>query len=292
MRRNIFEIITQNNDISFEVERIKQLTEDDCLIRYLRDYSFFEFFEDYCFDNWKHRGHCVDFVDLLSVIDIDDIKEKAHTDEEYLITYIEFVCNVIRLSIEMIENLNKHGKQCQITEEYILLKRIINDLLSQYNQKEVYFKDEEKVIIVEDKPEATAVAEIVKEELVYPIIKYNHRTLKGDLEKKKQILRDMGNDLEPKRTKLLEINRNLSISIFYMLNNLNIRHNNVSKGESNYKEYVANMSPDKFEEWYDELYQMMLLAYLMLDNVDRKKRFDDLKKDIEGAGNGQAENAQ
>lgn len=34
---------------------------------------------------------------------------------------------------------------------------------------------------------------------------------------------------------------------------------------------------------------MMLLAYLMLDNVDRKKRFDNLKKDIEGAGNGQAE---
>ena len=114
----------------------------------------------------------------------------------------------------------------------------------------------------------------------------------GDLEKKKQILRDMGDDLEPKRPKLKEINNGLSSSIFYMLNNLNIRHNNVSKGESNYKEYVAKMKPDEIEEWYDELYQMMLLAYLMLDNVDRKKRFDVLKKNIEGAGNGQTENAQ
>ena len=58
-----------------------------------------------------------------------------------------------------------------------------------------------------------------------------------------------------------------------MLNNLNIRHNNRSKKDkSKYKEYVAKMSKVRLEKWYDELYQMMLLAILLLDNADRTNK--------------------
>ena len=68
-----------------------------------------------------------------------------------------------------------------------------------------------------------------------------------------------------------------------MLNNLNIRHNNRSKKDkSKYKEYVANMSKTRLEKWYDELYQMMLLAFLLLDNIERKKKVSELKSKIIG----------
>lgn len=292
MRRNIFEIIAQNNTIDIEVDRLITLTEDEILFRNMKQYTLFGFFSDYCFNHWKQRGHCLDFDDFLNTVDIEAIKYNTNKNEDGLLNYLELLCNIYKLSDEKLKELTMLGNQFGVSSDLHMIKRIIDDLLSQYNQKQVYFEDEEKVIIVEDKPEVTAVAEIIKQELAYPVINYNHRSLKGDLEKKKQILRDMGDDLEPKRPKLKEINNGLSSSVFYMLNNLNIRHNNVSKGDGNYKEYVAKMKPDEIEEWYDELYQMMLLAYLMLDNVDRKKRFDVLKKDIEGAGDGQAENAE
>lgn len=62
-----------------------------------------------------------------------------------------------------------------------------------------------------------------------------------------------------------------------MLNNLNIRHNNKSKKDKNYKEYVAKMKKNKLEEWYDELYQMMLLAMLELEQVERNQKINELK---------------
>ena len=71
-----------------------------------------------------------------------------------------------------------------------------------------------------------------------------------------------------------------------MLNNVNIRHNNRSKKDKGkYKEYTAKMTKVQMEKWYDELYQMMLLAILLLDNTSRAERVKTLKDKIV---NGQA----
>lgn len=89
-------------------------------------------------------------------------------------------------------------------------------------------------------------------------------------------------DLEPKRTELTKLNKQLADNIFFMLNNLNIRHNNRSKNDKNYKEYVAKMRKDRLEKWYDELYQMILLANLLLDDADRADKVKELKTAISG----------
>ena len=78
-------------------------------------------------------------------------------------------------------------------------------------------------------------------------------------------------------------NQNIPISknIFMMLNKMNIRHNNVDESDkSNYVEYVAKLSSDELENWYDELYQLMLLAILELDNVERTIRINTLRSEI------------
>ena len=41
------------------------------------------------------------------------------------------------------------------------------------------------------------------------------------------------------------------------------------------------MSTENLEKWYDESYQMCLLAFLQLENIDRKVEFDQLKGEIE-----------
>ena len=155
------------------------------------------------------------------------------------------------------------------------------DNLEKYNHKA--YIDDEQVLIIEDKPEVTAVAEIVEDELALDIIRYNHRSLRGEVELKKSILISLGAELEPKRKELQQLNKQLSEDIFFMLNNVNIRHNNRSKKDkSKYKEYVAKMNKIRLEKWYDELYQMMLLAFLLLDNVDRTASIKELKGKIVG----------
>ena len=39
----------------------------------------------------------------------------------------------------------------------------------------------------------------------------------------------------------------------------------------------AKMTQDELEGWYDETYQMCLLAFLELDNVERTKKVAQLK---------------
>lgn len=79
-----------------------------------------------------------------------------------------------------------------------------------------------------------------------------------------------------------QINKKLSDNVFYLLNNLNLRHNNKTVGDKNYNQYVSSIEDNELEQWYDELYQMMLLCFLMLDNVQREEKIETLKQKMNG----------
>lgn len=121
--------------------------------------------------------------------------------------------------------------------------------------------------------------------LALEVIKYNHYALKGEIELKKSILLKMAQQLEPQRKSLHAIDSKLEDNIFFMFNNLDLRHNNRSANDKSYKEYVAKMKKRDLEKWYDELYQMVLLAFLLLDNVDRTEKVKELKGKITGGTN-------
>lgn len=59
-----------------------------------------------------------------------------------------------------------------------------------------------------------------------------------------------------------------------------MRDNNCKEGNKNYREVVAKMKAADLENWYDELYQMMLLAFLEVDQIEREKKVDELKAQI------------
>lgn len=115
---------------------------------------------------------------------------------------------------------------------------------------------------------------------LYKVLRYNHFSLKGDLQAKKEILLALGEQLEPKRKQLSCIASDLADNIFFMLNNLHLRHNNKVYGDKNYRKVVADMDDSTLEHWYDELYQMILLAFLQLDQVDRNAKILELKQTI------------
>ena len=293
MRKTIFEQLEGMMSLSKEIERLDDLLNDKSGIKIeippdpfyssildstFQYYTIENYVDEYGFKYWKGRGTCISCNDMRNCLNIDDILILDNPTEDQIITFIEYVANIIYVSktIELEDRYKQHD-----TPVSIALRENLDSVLDWLNLEATTFDEKEQVIITEKSAKVTAVAEITSANISYQIVKYNHHTLKGDIEKKKAILLVLSNELEPKRKQLSSINIQLTTNIFYMLNNLNLRHNNRSKKDKNYKEYVAKMKKNKLEEWYDELYQMMLLAFLELEQVERNAKFNELTTCIE-----------
>lgn len=227
----------------------------------------------------------MDLNDFLKCIGFDNLKRSATEHVEAFLTLIELIYNVWVLVNVDVANYDKMGYKLEWEGNYYHLKKVMDDILGQYNYTAYVDKKSEKVLVIENTPGVTAVAEIVEPSLALEVIKYNHYALKGEIELKKSILLKMAQQLEPQRKSLHAIDSKLEDNIFFMFNNLDLRHNNRSANDKSYKEYVAKMKKRDLEKWYDELYQMVLLAFLLLDNVDRTEKVKELKGKITGGTN-------
>ena len=136
-------------------------------------------------------------------------------------------------------------------------------------------------IFVEKDPVAISVAELLPEDVSYKVISYHHHSMNGNLNAKKETLLKLAELLEPKDKQLHNIDDKLKSDLFNAFNNLNLRHNNIDPNDKgNYRKYIAEMDKSELEKWYDEVYQMCLLAFLLLEQAERKPKFDDLMKKV------------
>ena len=280
MRKSIFEIISESYDIGTEIERMKSMTMQEKVLYVGHEYKYttlFEFVDDYCFKHWRHRGHCVDVVDFLETINFNELVDDAEENYESFMTIIEVIYNFWQ---QVEYRLTSPIFKLKTQGNFYHLKDVLDNNLDRFNHIAHVDIVNDLVLVIENKPEITAAAEYVDETLSLEVVRYNHRSLRGNLEEKKKILLAFAADLEPRRKEISQINKKLEDDIFFMLNNLNIRHNNRSKKDKNYKNHVANMKKVTLEKWYDELYQMILLAYLSLEQAERTKKVDELKRKI------------
>lgn len=277
--KNIFEILAEKSDVENDVSRIIRLSTKEDIIIVGIDYTLFDFVDYYCFDSWKSKGHCIDLKDFVQSV----MPSKSNVSKEvYALRITELFYNIWKLADNYIisNNKNKNKRKIKYYSSYLLLEEIMISVLERLNHTAYYYEDEQKVLVVENKSEVTAAAEVVPEDMALDVVRYNHHLLKGDLSEKKSILLRFANDLEGKRKTLNQINSKLESNIFFILNNLNLRHNNCNEGDKKFNKSVAEMNDKQLENWYDELYQMILLAYLEVENVDRNIRVEELKKSI------------
>ncbi|MCA6071669.1 MAG: hypothetical protein LE168_04810 [Endomicrobium sp.] len=152
----------------------------------------------------------------------------------------------------------------------------IKKLIAYLNHEQQPIKSEDKILIVPKNSAGTAAAEISSPQTGVAILKYHHRLLKGDLSEKRKLLHTIANEYEgilkskPCEPKAIFDNANA------LLNNLYIRH-----GNKDNKNNIAKFSDDELENWYDELYQILLLCVLLNDNSVRMKKVDKLLKSLQ-----------
>lgn len=266
-RRNIFDILEEEVDLKNEIIKIDNLMRENSI----NSYALEEIFDEYCLESWKNRGRYIGAEDIRKKLGITIFDVRRGLRGDKILFYLEYVGNLIWLCNRWLENQDK-----DIDKEYVYLQENVLSLIGNLNYELKVFEEYEKVLLVEKNAEATAVAEIADMEISYEIIEYNHYMLKGDIIKKKKILLALADKFEPLRNDLKKIDKELESNIGYLLNKMNIRHNNL-EGKNAIK-YVISMDDKELEEWYDETYQMILLAFLECENIERNIKVTNLKK--------------
>ena len=202
----------------------------------------------------------------------------ANSNEE-IVNFLEYCENILCLIVKKFEILNKND--WEVNKLFVPLIENSHLLIEKLGYKLKICEKEEKVLLIPQKPEALAVAEISTVDTALAILKYNHASLKGNLEEKRKLLYQISLEYEPLLKMPIEGYKDFYDKTNGLLNTLHIRHNNTVK--ENNKNNVIDIRDEELEKWYDELYQLLLFCVLIKDNLDRKKEVDEFLKSIKGA---------
>lgn len=232
---------------------------------------------NFCAGSFSHlpiRGTCISLDDFDDFHKIHFEMDPADFDLDYLVSFCEYSYNLVEETKEY-----NYGDittwLSRAIEFYIIQVEKVIESIGYMKNKHDGITD-----FVPKDQTAVSVAEIVDPELSYRVIEYNHHSMKGDLERKRATLLVLADKLEAQSERLKHISASLKSDIFMLLNNVNVRHNNTDPNSRNYIPFVAGMKNEEIEHWYDELYQMCLLAFLEMDHSDRRVSIEQLKQDL------------
>ena len=272
-RLNMFEILKQKYNITEELQNISRLFQTELFAGYYDEHYNITTVVQNEFVRWSGRGSCIDCKHMEKRLGVDKIiANSKNADKKDIVLCLEYYLNIIRLY----ENTKyKHGYYSPLLT-YSILNENIKILLDYINYQEYYIEKEKRIILVQKDPTVMMVAEQSSQDTGLSILMYNHASLEGDLEGKREILRKIAIEYEPLLKKPIDGFTTYFDRVKDMLNNFNIRHNN-QEGD-NKKELIVKLTNKEIEKWYDELYKLLLFCILIKDNFDRKKRIEDFLK--------------
>ena len=272
-RKHFLESMERENDYQKEYEKLEALCGTMIRGRYSSDSV--NNMIDRKFLRWNSRNNYCTYEELRNQLGFSNQREFG------VYTSLETVdLNRYLLFCEMIINLicDLHIKQNEILCEMChAIENTINATVEKIGM-EIIWSDEE-YIIVEKNAVATHVADIMPE-LSEAVIEYNHYLLKGDMTRKKELLKAISDKLEPKRKTLNGICKGMSDDFFDLVNTMDIRHNNLDSSDTKkYNPVFAKMSVEEREAWYDLIYEQGLALVVMLDQQERNRLIKEYKSE-------------
>ena len=205
----------------------------------------------------------------------------AIVDINELVSFCEYIFNLtssyIKLWID--EGDPFDDPSLNYGERYDSAARALNQV-SRVIEKIGYqpIDDDGFTVFVEASAAANRVAEMLPDPLSYSVVMYPHNTLKGNVEQKRAILRQLANELEPKRDALAQVDGQVGENVFFAFNNFGIRHSNLDPKSKCYRADIAGLPDADLEALYDDLYDLCLLALLRLDTVEGEARIAAFRK--------------
>lgn len=235
------------------------------------DMSYYE----YCAQNFHSlpfRGTCISLKDFDEVHSFHFEPQPADFDLNYLVNFCEYLYNIV---------IFNQRPDFVFQSVYGGLPNImmqIRGVIEKIGYMEA--RSDMITIFVPKSQPAIVVSEMLPKDLSYKVIEYNHHSMKGDLKRKQATLKLLADQLEAKRKELSGLNKSLADDLFFLFNNVNVRHNNIDPQAGSFNQPVADMSEEELEQWYDDTYDTCLLAFMILDQAERKNKISELKKKI------------
>ena len=267
IKRHFFESIERDNNYQMEYEKLEKLCSED-FFSYGKFVSINSWISDN-FWNWKKRSNYISFEELreqlgfpLGILVKDIDLNKYCLFAEMLVNLVVDLESVHNYSLDKVIGVMFENIQVTLSKAGLELKRV-----------------GESVIVVAQNIVAIEAADIVPD-LADSIIEYNHYLLKGDLERKQELLKKIADALEPNRKTLSRYAKNITDDYFYMINNMNVRHNNCCESDTKkYNSKFASLTIDEKEKWYDIIYEQGLTLFVMLEQQRRDKIIDTFKRE-------------
>lgn len=256
MRRNFAQVLKEGKiDLKNEYSKFYEIfygkeSGDDMSIADMVSHNFI---------NYHFRGTCLTLEEFDEIYGFNFEKEPKDFNEDYLIDFMEYIYNyIVQLNYNsLFFGLNTHFYMQQIHKVVDMMGYVFANA----NGITIFVPRDNNAI-------AVAESELIPDNISYKVLEYNHHSLKGDIEAKREILVKLANVLESYDKKLNGINQTFKSDLFQLINSCNIRHNNKDKSSNYYKKYIAELSDVELEHTYDEIYQMCLLAFMQLEHVD------------------------
>lgn len=264
-RRNFYDIINNSEiNIRAEYDRIYEIYHSDEYVSPSIAELVYDSFRNFP-ESIKKRTVSLD--DFNNTFNFHFSKYSSDITVDGLISFCEYITNLTR----QLNNYCEYILDVDDTDNINLLHTTIAGCIDELGLMPA--KREDIIIYVEKRPEAISVAEIVPPEMAFSVLEYNHYRLKGDLTKKKNILKNMADNIEDERRSLRNINTGLESQLYQLMNKF-IRH------DHSQTPYILGMSEEEIEKVYDDIYQLWLLAKLEIDNVERRKQMKQLLDEI------------
>lgn len=276
MRRNFAQILKEAQiDVKAEYQKLYGMLYDRSIqVSNTKRISAYDEISDY-FVSFYFRGTCLSINEFNDIHGFHFEKEPANFNIDHLISLCEYIYNMLMAYQGVVGYQYGIPQPLPINIQFYIAQilQVINAIGYTQTTLDAF------TVFVEKSPEAITVAEsnLIPANLSYKLISYNHHSMKGQLDEKKNALLQFASILEGKRKLLKAADTNLEKELFYLFNNLDLRHNNTDpENDSKYNNVVAQMPTDELEKWYDETYQMCLLAILQLEHVERKNSLKNL----------------
>ncbi len=262
MRRTFFDLLKNSKvDVNFELQKLNNLFIQECCFHRRKSYSLHDLVAENFVKYYKRREHFLSLHELLNAIYLECFNISKF-DKYFL--YAEMYVDLISI----LDNLDNQ----EIESQKNIIKTQIERVISSLGYKFIVIDDRQ--IIVENNVFANEAAQAVTEfadiKEALSILEYNHFSNKGNIERKKEILKKIADLLEPwrkplnKSSELKDLLKSNNDKIqaleklFYMYNKFNIRHNNEDQ-------MLTGLSNQEIESWYDKIYTMSLFVILGKD---------------------------
>lgn len=279
--KHFFERLEREIDFSNEYQKLeKMVIAENYSNRAYSHYSINDWIEDH-FRSWEKRRNYISFSEVrsqmgfeFSVVDALEDPYIFRSDvgmEDYFL-YCEMIFNLLQglQDVEMSSKMEE-GTTHIMDTIYATTEQVGFEL------KQI----ESEWMIVEKNAAAIEVANL-NPGLDSVIIEYNHYLIRGDLDRKQELLKKIADAMEPKRGALNAINKSATDDFFWMVNNMNIRHNNCdATDEKNYFQAFAELPISEKEKWYDRIYDQALMLFILLEYQSRNTEIQQFKKSVE-----------